>query len=180
MNPALAALGIGALVIGLVVLALPPQRQESDSFSLQVVGSETVRPLVTACAESFMASDPSADVIVRGGGSGDGIASLLHGIADIGMVSRPLTPKEREFASSKAELTGQQPCEMRELDAAKPPIPDRSDTSALRHFGTSALRLTGCSCTSRHGRPVDQVAAAEGASTLVMHMAAGIGARLID
>ena len=69
--------------------------------SLQIVGSETMRPVVTACAESFMAENPQADVIVRGGGSGDGMAALLHGMVDIGMISRDLSPKERDYAKSK-------------------------------------------------------------------------------
>src|SRR5262249_37825461 len=48
--------------------------------SVQVVGSESMHPSVTACAEDFMTRNPQADVIVRGGGSGDGVAALLHGI----------------------------------------------------------------------------------------------------
>lgn len=101
MNPALASVGVGVVVIGLAALVGPPRSEPLESVSLQVVGSETVRPLLAACAESFMEVNPRADVIVRGGGSGDGIASLLHGIADIGMASRPLTVKERDFASAK-------------------------------------------------------------------------------
>ena len=69
--------------------------------SLQITGSETMRPLVTVCAEAFMAKHPEADIIVRGGGSGEGIAALLHGMTDVGMTSRPLSPKERAFATSK-------------------------------------------------------------------------------
>jgi phosphate transport system substrate-binding protein len=71
------------------------------SGSVQVAGSESMRPVVTACAEDFMSRNPQADIIVRGGGSGDGIAALLHGIVEIGMVSRELTQRERDFAASK-------------------------------------------------------------------------------
>ena len=70
--------------------------------SVQVAGSESMRPVVTACAESFMARNPKADVIVRGGGSGDGIAALLHGLIDVGMTSRDLSKRERDYALSKA------------------------------------------------------------------------------
>ena len=69
--------------------------------SVQVAGSELMRPVVTACAELFMARNPKADVIVRGGGSGDGIAALLHGLIDVGMTSRDLSKRERDYASSK-------------------------------------------------------------------------------
>jgi phosphate transport system substrate-binding protein len=57
---------------------------------------------VTACAEDFMTHNPQADVIVKGGGSGDGVAALLHGITDIAMASRELTQREREYARSNS------------------------------------------------------------------------------
>ena len=69
--------------------------------SVQVVGSESVRPVVAACAEEFMARNPKADIVVKGGGSGDGVAAILHGIADVGMTSRDLTQRERDYAASK-------------------------------------------------------------------------------
>ena len=74
----------------------------SQAGSVQVVGSESMHPSVTACAEDFMTHNPQADVIVRGGGSGDGVAALLHGITDIAMASRELTPREREYARSNS------------------------------------------------------------------------------
>jgi phosphate transport system substrate-binding protein len=69
--------------------------------SVQAVGSESMRPSVTACAEDFMTRNPQTDVIVKGGGSGDGVAALLHGIADVAMASRELSEREREYARSK-------------------------------------------------------------------------------
>jgi phosphate transport system substrate-binding protein len=69
--------------------------------SVQVAGSETMRPVVTACAEEFMIRNPQADIIVKGGGSGDGVASLLHGLVDIGMASRDLSRRERDYAAAK-------------------------------------------------------------------------------
>ena len=38
---------------------------------------------------------------MKGGGSGDGIAALLHGMVDIGMTSRDLSRRERDYAVSK-------------------------------------------------------------------------------
>jgi len=75
---------------------------DSQVGSVQVVGSESMHPSVTACAEDFMTKNPQADVIVKGGGSGDGVAALLHGIADIAMASRELTQREREYARSNS------------------------------------------------------------------------------
>lgn len=73
-----------------------PQR----AGSVLIKGSETMQPLVTLCAEAFMATHPHVDVIVQGGGSGTGIAALLHGTVDIGMASRGLSDKERDYASN--------------------------------------------------------------------------------
>jgi phosphate transport system substrate-binding protein len=103
----LARLGLYAAPVGLALLAGAHYFGEqvetvaSQAGSVQVAGSETMRPVVTTCAEDFMTRNPQADVIVKGGGSGDGIAALLHGIVDIGMASRDLSRREREFAASQ-------------------------------------------------------------------------------
>jgi phosphate transport system substrate-binding protein len=74
----------------------------SSRQSLQMAGSETMRPLMTACAEAFMADRPHVDVVVRGGGTGEGIAAALGGMVDLGMASRQLEPSKTEFAKSKS------------------------------------------------------------------------------
>jgi phosphate transport system substrate-binding protein len=48
-----------------------------------------------------MIRNPRADIIVKGGGSGDGIAAMLHGMVDIGATSRELSRAERSYAESK-------------------------------------------------------------------------------
>ncbi len=86
---------------GLLYVFGGAENSSQPSGSVQVVGSESMRPVVTACAEDFMNRNPQADIIVRGGGSGDGIATLLHGIADVGMTSRQLSQRELDYAASK-------------------------------------------------------------------------------
>ena len=76
-------------------------RTVASSGPVQIAGSESMRPVVTACAESFMTRNPKADIIIRGGGSGDGVAALLHGLVDVGMISRDLSKRERDYVSSK-------------------------------------------------------------------------------
>jgi hypothetical protein len=93
-----------AAFVGLVYFTYFKDGSDSSSLqsgSVQISGSETMRPVVTTCAEEFMTRNPKADIIVKGGGSGDGIAALLHGIVDIGMMSRELSPRERDYAASK-------------------------------------------------------------------------------
>jgi phosphate transport system substrate-binding protein len=100
----LAGIAVG-VVVGVLVsaavyrlLAQPHDNGSSESGSVQVLGSESMRPAITACAEDFMTRNPDADIIVKGGGSGDGVAALLHGLVDIGMTSRELSQRERDYA----------------------------------------------------------------------------------
>jgi len=102
---ALAALCAAALTLAGVAAWASFGRSEdaaSLSGSVFVVGSESLRPSVTACAQDFMMRNPQADVIVKGGGSGDGVAALLHGLTEVAMASRELTPREREYARANA------------------------------------------------------------------------------
>jgi phosphate transport system substrate-binding protein len=102
-----AGIAVGALAGVLVSTAVylyfaqPHDDGASPSGSVQVLGSESMRAAVTACAEDFMTRNPDADIIVKGGGSGDGVAALLHGLVDIGMTSRELSQRERDYAGGR-------------------------------------------------------------------------------
>ncbi len=61
-------------------------------------GSTTVLPIAQKAAEAFMKTHADADISVRGGGSGVGIASILDGACDIADASRAIEPKEIEKA----------------------------------------------------------------------------------
>jgi phosphate transport system substrate-binding protein len=92
------------LLIGIALFFYVGRAAEtSPSLSelVQVVGSESMRPTITAIAADFMMRNPLADVTVRGGGSGDGLAALLHGMVDVGMTSREVTAGERAYAGDK-------------------------------------------------------------------------------
>lgn len=64
-------------------------------------GSTTVLPIAQKAAETFMKANPAADMSVRGGGSGVGLASLIDGNCDIADASRPIKPAELEKAARK-------------------------------------------------------------------------------
>lgn len=70
-----------------------------------VEGSTTVLPISQKAAEVYMNSNPSADISVRGGGSGVGIASLIDGTCDIADSSRPIKDTELD----KAVANGRSP-----------------------------------------------------------------------
>jgi phosphate transport system substrate-binding protein len=68
-------------------------------------GSTTVLPIAQRGAEEFMKKNPSADISVRGGGSGIGIASLIDGTCDIADSSRSMKDSELD----KAVANGKNP-----------------------------------------------------------------------
>ncbi|MCM8783608.1 MAG: phosphate ABC transporter substrate-binding protein [Candidatus Omnitrophica bacterium] len=64
-------------------------------------GSTTVLPIAQKIAEVFMQRNKNAEVIVRGGGSGVGIASLIDGNCDIANSSRSIKDTEIQKAMSR-------------------------------------------------------------------------------
>ena len=73
--------------------------KKAASERIVTQGSTTVLPVAQKAAEVFMQKNPEADITVRGGGSGTGIAALIDGICDIAMSSREM--KEEEYAKAK-------------------------------------------------------------------------------
>jgi phosphate transport system substrate-binding protein len=63
-----------------------------------VEGSTTVLPIAQAAAEQYMGNNPQADITVRGGGSGVGIASFIDKTCDIADSSRAIKDTEVEKA----------------------------------------------------------------------------------
>ena len=66
-----------------------------------IEGSTTVLPIAQRAAEVFMKNNPDADLSVRGGGSGVGIASIIDGTCDIADASRAIKPAELEKAAKR-------------------------------------------------------------------------------
>jgi len=66
-------------------------------------GSTTVLPIAQKAAEVFMQKNPQADISVRGGGSGVGIASIIDGTCDIGDSSRPIKDSELDKAATNGK-----------------------------------------------------------------------------
>jgi phosphate transport system substrate-binding protein len=99
---------IGALLtsLGFILARLdpPPDAAARASGTLVIAGSETLRPLMSACAEAYMSRHPAVDVVVRGGGSAPGIASLLAGQIDLALSSRELTSAELNAPSNAGVL----------------------------------------------------------------------------
>ena len=78
-----------------------------QAFAQKLVlsGSTTVLPIAQKAAEVFMNNNASADISVRGGGSGVGIAAMIDGTCDIANSSRPIKDTELD----KAVANGRKP-----------------------------------------------------------------------
>jgi len=68
---------------------------------LVITGSTTVLPIAQACAEEYMDANEDADITIRGGGSGVGIAALIDKQCDIANASRKIKTKEIANAKTK-------------------------------------------------------------------------------
>lgn len=75
--------------------------QQPKGDQLTLTGSTTVLPIAQKAAEDFMKINQNANISVRGGGSGVGIAALIDGTTDIANASRPMKTKEIESAREK-------------------------------------------------------------------------------
>lgn len=90
-------LSIVSLAAVLALGVMVPARAER----IVIEGSTTVLPIAQRAAEEFMDRDSNADISVRGGGSGVGIASLIEGTCDIADSSRAIKDAELEMAVGK-------------------------------------------------------------------------------
>lgn len=71
-----------------------------DGQELVVSGSTTLLEVANAWAEEFMAKF-GGSITVNGGGSGEGIKSLIDGTTDLANASRSMNNEERQQAASK-------------------------------------------------------------------------------
>jgi phosphate transport system substrate-binding protein len=67
---------------------------------LIISGSSTMAPLVSEIGKRFETRHPGIRVDVQTGGSSRGVADVVNGLADIGMVSRALNPQETHLYGS--------------------------------------------------------------------------------
>ncbi|MCL5072897.1 MAG: PstS family phosphate ABC transporter substrate-binding protein [Actinobacteria bacterium] len=77
-----------------------PSSTKFDGQELVVSGSTTLLEVANAWAEEFMAKF-GGSITVNGGGSGEGIKSLIDGTTDLANASRSMTDTEKQEAASK-------------------------------------------------------------------------------
>ena len=74
-----------------------------------LTGSSTVAPLILEISKIFEKEQKNIRVDVQTGGSSRGIADARKGLADIGMASRGLKPKEKDLFSHTIAVDGVAP-----------------------------------------------------------------------
>jgi phosphate transport system substrate-binding protein len=62
---------------------------------ITIAGSTTVKPIVETAAPQFKKKNPGVELVVGGGGSGQGIQLVSKGSVTLGMSSRPLNADEK-------------------------------------------------------------------------------------
>jgi phosphate transport system substrate-binding protein len=83
----------------MLLIAGCSRKSDSARTTVQIKGSDTMVNLSQAWAEEFMKKNPGTSVAVTGGGSGNGITSLISNTCDIAEVSREM--KESELALAR-------------------------------------------------------------------------------
>ncbi|HQR70756.1 MAG TPA: phosphate ABC transporter substrate-binding protein [Burkholderiaceae bacterium] len=96
-------LGRFALVALLLGAALPGQAADQR---LVLTGSSTIAPLALEIGKRFEERNPGVRIDVQSGGSSRGIADARSGVAQIGMVSRALSPEEKDLAAYTIAMDG--------------------------------------------------------------------------
>jgi len=70
------------------------QRSQPLSGKLSISGAWALYPLVARWTEQFQKKNPSVRIDLQAGGAGKGVADVLAGLVDIGMVSREVYAEE--------------------------------------------------------------------------------------
>ncbi len=96
-----------ALVLGVGLIACGGGERRAGetagarSKPLTIKGSDTMVILGQRLAEEYMKANAGTVVQVNGGGSGTGIAALIHGTVDLAQSSRPMKDDEKQKAAQK-------------------------------------------------------------------------------
>ncbi|MDA8234522.1 MAG: phosphate ABC transporter substrate-binding protein [Clostridia bacterium] len=105
------------LVLGLLVASSvgcskkeannPGQGQDgAKTGSITLVGSDSMQTVVGMLGEKFEEINPGAKIEVQGGGSGASFEPLRSGIAQLGLVSRPLKDEEKDVTTIEIAKDG--------------------------------------------------------------------------
>ena len=85
-----------AATISLCLTLSACSQRPQPQTQLQLTGSSTVAPLMAEIAKAYLQTHPGITIDIETGGSNRGIKDVRSGENDIGMISRSLSPEERD------------------------------------------------------------------------------------
>src|SRR5262245_39270623 len=86
---------LAALIAGLgLLVGFPGKAPQDEAQRLVVTGTATLAPLMEKIARRFEDGHPDVRIRVESSSSLDAVAATRAGLADVGMISRPLLPGE--------------------------------------------------------------------------------------
>lgn len=105
----LAVLGLILGLVGLQCVGCISAGRSGDSSELRgtitISGAWALYPMVIRWAEEFHSLHPAVEFDISAGGAGKGMADVLVGAVDIGMVSREIYPEEAEQGAFWVSVT---------------------------------------------------------------------------
>ncbi|MBU1570146.1 MAG: phosphate ABC transporter substrate-binding protein [Proteobacteria bacterium] len=88
-------------IAGVIITAVLFTSSMAFAGNIAINGSTTVLPIAQKVAEAFMKEHPDTAISISGGGSGNGIKSLIDKTTDIANSSRAIKKEESEQAKAK-------------------------------------------------------------------------------
>jgi len=92
------------LVISIILSACGSAHNRNQQ-RIAVSGAFALYPLMVQWAEVYQAAYPDVRIDVSAGGAGKGMADVLAGAVDIGMVSRDISPEETDLGAYEIAVT---------------------------------------------------------------------------
>jgi phosphate transport system substrate-binding protein len=129
------AVTVLASIILFSILLSACQGQTASQETISVSGAFALYPMMVRWAEEYQKVNPSVIIDISAGGAGKGVADTLSGAADIGMVSRALTPEEIAQGAFEIDVTKDA---VFPIISAENPVLDQ-----LTKQGVSREKLTG-------------------------------------
>lgn len=123
------------LITALVVTSGACNRAQNGSYpdnqgTIVISGAWALYPMMTRWAEEYQKLHPGVEFDISAGGAGKGMADVLAGAVDIGMVSRDITPQEETIGAYWIAVTKDAVFPV--VNATNPAVPQMLKKGVLR------------------------------------------------
>lgn len=128
------------LIVVAMLLSACGGAQNKEQQKIAVSGAFALYPLMVQWAEVYQQAYPDVRIDVSAGGAGKGMADVLAGAVDIGMVSRDISPEETNLGAFGIAVT--RDAVFGTLNAANPYLAEIQKTGMTREI-LAGIFLTG-------------------------------------